>query len=818
MSQTKINIYKGNQIGGCVTIISTQKSSICIDFGEDLPGSKNYEKDDFQIDGVNKGKRKIDAVFFTHYHGDHIGRIKEILKEIPLYMGKTTKKVLESIYRIVNKDIYDILEDKNRVFTFTENKRINIGDIAVTPFSVDHSAYDAYMFLIETPDKVILHTGNLRMHGYRAYSKKNEEKTLISVVKKYVRKNGGRKIDILITEGTMMSRVNDEYYTEEDLQNDAKKYMQDKEHKYVFLICSSTNLDSLASFYNAGQQLDKPRKIYGNGYIIEQLDNFSRTAGKKSEHYNFKNKEHFSPDSYSEKLKSTQEERMKENGFITIIKGEKKYEEWIERFSDWNPKPCLIYSMWEGYINPKCDAYNPELAELCKKYNAKHLHTSGHIYTKDLAEFIRTVNPEEAIIPIHTENQGGFNNLDMSEDLKNKIKQNVTEYECTDDNTIDNRAITTNLLKEFQEGGAFYEFTEFVKENKETKLALCFRGNGTPENVCIYLNNHIVWKLYKDINNKYVVGISFNHARYSENWEDMIKRLKSKKFNFKKYKKDRLNGLKEEDSDNYVIEKKDKNGKKTYGVGDLYSFSDKPFSKEFVCESFEIIKKYINDFFAKDKNRDYFKEYITGNTEINKKKPEYLEKRVQQKLYLKFGEENKNDSSKLYIYDLEFAQRKLRNEEKHNNHPDMHGIRFENGKPVAFVAVEVKSTEYAMKDKNSGFKPHLLKMEEYLTQNSNAIKRRLNEAKKIIEQYQILDLHEANSLPKDLDFSNLGLEIKMILTDDAAKYFKRNIGHFQYNGQHNLKKFLDDKDYTISEQLDENGRCYIEINKAFKNK
>ena len=79
-------------------------------------------------------------------------------------------------------------------------------------------------------------------------------------------------------------------------------------------------------------------------------------------------------------------------------------------------------------------------------------------------------------------------------------------------------------------------------------------------------------------------------------------------------------------------------------------------------------------------------------------------------------------------------------------------------------------------------------------------------------------MHEANSLPKDLDFSNLGLEIKMILTDDAAKYFKRNIGHFQYNGQHNLKKFLDDKDYTISEQLDENGRCYIEINKAFKNK
>ena len=45
----------------------------------------------------------------------------------------------------------------------------------VEPYSVDHSAYDAYMFLVEAADpaygngkRVILHTGDFRGHGSRA--------------------------------------------------------------------------------------------------------------------------------------------------------------------------------------------------------------------------------------------------------------------------------------------------------------------------------------------------------------------------------------------------------------------------------------------------------------------------------------------------------------------------------------------------------------------------------------------------------------------------------------------------------------------------
>lgn len=35
----KINVYQGDQIGGCITVISTDKTKIVIDFGENLPGA-----------------------------------------------------------------------------------------------------------------------------------------------------------------------------------------------------------------------------------------------------------------------------------------------------------------------------------------------------------------------------------------------------------------------------------------------------------------------------------------------------------------------------------------------------------------------------------------------------------------------------------------------------------------------------------------------------------------------------------------------------------------------------------------------------------
>lgn len=410
---TKIIIHRGtNQIGGCVTEIKTENHRIFIDFGEELPGMQS-EAHDLKIEGLNYEGKKCDGVFFTHYHGDHVGMFQSIQKNVPLYMGKCARQVMLTIYDTLKDNAaLEILRDDKRIHPIVENVVIQCGDIKVTPYSVDHSAYDAYMFLIETKDLTILHTGDYRNHGYRGHR-------LLDMIQTYITNNGKRKIDVLITEGTMMSRQSEKVMTELEMQQIAANYFKD--NKYIFLLCSSTNLDSLWSFYKAAEK--NGMRFYGNGYVYKQLLNFKEYAGKKAKYlYQFKSVYSIKWNGYLEKVKMTQEEFMREKGFVILIKEGEQYKKWIERFADLNPK--IIYSMWEGYLDPTSKAYNKELAEFLKPYEKDQLyklHTSGHATTKCIEDVITTVNPQKAIIPIHTENRDGFVDINISDELKQRI-------------------------------------------------------------------------------------------------------------------------------------------------------------------------------------------------------------------------------------------------------------------------------------------------------------------------------------------------------------------------------------------------------------
>lgn len=403
---TEIRVLRGNQIGGCVVLISTGKAKICIDYGENLPGQEGEEK----TAPLDWEAEKVDGVFFTHYHGDHIGGFRKIPARIPLYMGEVTRQVMINIRKALHKDEEAAaLSDRNRVRELKADCPVEVGDIRLTPYMVDHSAYDAYMFLIETPDKTILHTGDYRNHGYRG-------KALFDVIEKYITCRGRRPVDVLITEGTMMSRTEERVYSEAELQEDARELFQN--HRHVFLLCSSTNLDSLASFYHAGASYGMG--MYGNSYIYSQLKTFRETAGKMTPCYTFRYAYEVRFDFQLPGLSMTQEEYMRKRGFVTVIKGNPDYEKWIERFADLNP--IVIYSMWHGYLEPWRKIYDKGLHDFVKKYHAIPMHTSGHAPAEVIAEVINRVSPREAIIPIHTENARGFRELPIREELKGRIK------------------------------------------------------------------------------------------------------------------------------------------------------------------------------------------------------------------------------------------------------------------------------------------------------------------------------------------------------------------------------------------------------------
>ncbi len=438
----KIKLHRGShQIGGSITEIYTENTHIFIDFGSELNPAPGESTDGKMIEMMQKAK--CDAVLFTHYHGDHVGLIDHVPekdvdgKPVMLGMGVTARKILNNIHdtllsfddlseedRSYHENCRRILNDRSRQIDIEDGKDFEIGDFLITPIMVDHSAYDAYLFIIESKNdhRIIVHTGDFRTHGRLG-------KDLFDRVRDGMR---GREADILIIEGTMLSRMNEKVLTEKELQKEACEELRKPENKYAFLICSSTNMESLASFANAAWAVNgrgkKGRKLFVNPYVYEQLKVYRKDAGKDKYGFGFFNANVLEGmDFYNPKLGMTQLEYMEKHGFVMLIGTSVGYKKRIDYFKNKGYDPLLIYSMWDGYINKEehPDCYNEKLGALYhgwKKDRIFEKHTSGHATCEDIAKMILTIAPKEGILPIHTEKPDAFYELDIGE-FSEKLKK-----------------------------------------------------------------------------------------------------------------------------------------------------------------------------------------------------------------------------------------------------------------------------------------------------------------------------------------------------------------------------------------------------------
>lgn len=358
----EITIHRGtHQIGGCATEIRTKNTRIFIDFGTALDGSGGIT-----VTGLNNGKSACNGVLFTHYHSDHVGEMNTILPGIPLYCGEASKQIMQGL----NSRTHQYDEQRlNAMRTFSPGRSFRIGDIKITPYSVDHSAYDAYMFLIEAEGKRVLHTGDFRTHGFRG-------KGVPKVLEKLV-----GKVDALICEGTTINGGHDTILTEYELSLKAREYF--KENKYVFVVCSSTNFDRLAAICNT-----IPYGMYRvcDKYQLDMMELVREQTSKYTGLYKFSKMLW-----YSDYLAP----KMRRNGFCMFVRlGNPQHRRIMESFAELNPH--ILYSMWSGYLK------EPENSAFVDGFPLDKLHTSGHADISAIKLTVEITQPE-VIIPIHTE-------------------------------------------------------------------------------------------------------------------------------------------------------------------------------------------------------------------------------------------------------------------------------------------------------------------------------------------------------------------------------------------------------------------------------
>ncbi len=395
----RITVHRGtDQIGGCITEYEHNGWRLFVDYGEQLPGTA-VAGSPLKIEGLNCGDLSRSALLVTHYHGDHIGNISEVPTEVPIYMGKITRDIaIEHSKRLgtVDKDYALMARRLEDVGTFTPGEIFAFGDFRVLPVVIDHSAFDAYAFRIETDGVKVFHTGDFRVHGFRGGKLRMVLEVIVG------------KVDYVVCEGTNVSRADATQLSEYVLKQ--RFISAFRRHKYNVVYLSSTNIDRLFGLYHAALEAHRP--FYVDSYQKSIMD---IVAGhdhiwKKVSLYNYDS--NFAPIALWERggdfvVRDEFKDKLERRGYVLIARGNEKFDRLIEQMPPMDKKRYL--SMWNGYIDPVKAAYNQKLAKsLGNKF--EYMHTSGHVDMDSLKTIIGLLSPK-AVIPIHTDDPLGFNEM-----------------------------------------------------------------------------------------------------------------------------------------------------------------------------------------------------------------------------------------------------------------------------------------------------------------------------------------------------------------------------------------------------------------------
>ncbi len=388
-----------------------------------------YREDLLKHQGIKPESPEVQGVFLSHAHADHANYISFLHRDIPIYLGKTCKYILEAVKEQSRREIEnEVLDFKKRPAfrknyrdppikrnfnTFRTGDKIKIDDLEIEPVHVDHSVPGAYGFIIHTSEGPIIYTGDLRAHGRHNH-----------LTEDFIRKCKEIRPIAMITEGTRVdSGKTDE--SEEKVYKKSKKNLE-KNKNLSIVDFNFKDVDRFTTFYNIAKSLNRKLVI-----------SFKHACYLERYH---KDKKLRSPDSRDENIVILKPKRMtgtyidedytdyyikKRLNYPNIKTAEeirKKPESYILVLNFWYLNSLIDLKPNEGiYVHSLSEPFNEEMEISYERMinwimhfniNFVQSHCSGHINGYDLMEMIKEINPRK-IYPIHTEKPKFFKKLDI---------------------------------------------------------------------------------------------------------------------------------------------------------------------------------------------------------------------------------------------------------------------------------------------------------------------------------------------------------------------------------------------------------------------
>jgi ribonuclease J len=453
-ASTKLSFFGGvDEIGGNKIMLENRGTRILLDFGKSFKArSKFYDWNetprvangigDFLAMGLlpdlagvyredmlalagrtKKEDRLADALFLSHAHSDHADYVSFLREDIEIYMGETTKRIVESLeyergtrleFEITGYKQRPIGKGSNRIprkiNTFSTGSKIRIDSIEVEPIHVDHSIPGCYGFIITTSGSTIVYSGDLRIHGNKP-----------SLTRDFIERAAALKPDVMICEGT---RIDETSLTREKDVFDVCKYFVERSRQHlVYADYSYKDIDRFTTFYNVAKSTGRSLLIHpkvaryikslssgGNPLKLPSLEDGHILIYKPREKSGAYDKQNYSKEDRelyegNQNKIWTAEHVKRDPSKVIIALG--SYQ--IDQLVDIAPTEGLYLHSSSEPFNEEGEMDEAKMKNWLGRFGLQriHAHCSGHASGRDLNDIVSSIQPK-LLVPIHTEHAGLF--------------------------------------------------------------------------------------------------------------------------------------------------------------------------------------------------------------------------------------------------------------------------------------------------------------------------------------------------------------------------------------------------------------------------